>query len=230
MMVSPITAALCATAAALLVFAGPARSATITIPVAEDISVNRANPDGNLNTLTTRGGLFSGLDDTGSDYSFYLKFVLPVQPEPVTGVTLIGTYTDDFGAVDWSHQVFFVPSDAWSETTVTFNMRPELGDPIPGALFEAAAHQPGETIDFTLTDAVNAELAGDGVLSLGVATIDGRLGDLEFFASKEFDASRAFRLELTSGGDAIPVSSSLPAPLVLLAAVAIAILARITRV
>ncbi len=48
-----------------------------------------------------------------------------------------------------------------------------------------------------MTGVTRTEFTGDGILSLNLTTIDGRQGDLEFFASKEFDPSLAFHLDLT---------------------------------
>lgn len=178
-----------------------AYAATVTIPVAEDASVNRANEDGNLNSI----GLLSGLDNTGSDYEFFLKFNLPAD-ESITSARLIGTLVDDFNeGVESFHQFYFVPTDTWSETTITFNNKPAVGDAIGGAGFDASSIDPGETINLDVTADVQREMAGDGVLSLRLGTIDGRFEDLEFFASRELDASRAFRLEISTAATAIPL-------------------------
>jgi hypothetical protein len=170
--------------------------AVVTIRVAQDASVNAANPDGNLNNITTRGGLLSGLDDTGSDYSFFLQYNLAeVAGRPIHSAGLVGYYTDDFGPVDSFHQPYFVADDAWTESTVTWNTRPALGAATADG-FDASSRDPGGTIRFDVTAEVVGEAEGDGIVSFGVATIDGRLGDLEFFASREFDPFRAFRLDV----------------------------------
>jgi hypothetical protein len=188
------------------------------VPVAADVTVNAANANSNLNSITTRGGLLSGLDDTGSDYSFFLKFNLAsVNPNDVASATLIGNYTDDFGPVDSFHQLYFVPDDGWSESTVTWNTRPALG--ATGADgFDATAHSPGDVIQFDVTEEVRREAAGDGILSFALATVDGRFEDLEFFASREFDSARAFHIDITSVQAAIPLPSAALAGSALLAA------------
>jgi hypothetical protein len=187
----------------------PGRAALV--PVAADVSVNAANPDSNLNTITTRGGLLSGLDDTGSDYRFFLKFNVgaAVAPEDIGTARLVGTYTDDFGPVDSFHQLFFVPDDSWDESTVTWNTKPALGTAIAGAAFDAIDHSPGDVIEFDVTADVLRETIDDGVLSLALTTIDGRFEDLEFFASREFDPARAFRLVIEA--DAQP-PTGIPLP------------------
>ena len=190
--------------ALLLAFlSAAAHASTVTINVAEDATVNRANPDGNLNSIR----LLSGLDDTGSDYEFFLKFNLPaIDPATVTSARLIGTPNGDFdGLVESFHQFYFVPSDAWSETTITFNTKPATADAIIGAGFDASFFNPGEIIDLDITTAVHSELAGDRALSLRLGTIDGRLGDLEFFASRELEPVDAFRIELITVAAAVPL-------------------------
>jgi hypothetical protein len=200
------------------------------VPVAADVSVNAANADSNLNAITTRGGLLSGLDDTGSDYRFFLKFNLPpTDPDTVGVAQLVGTYTDDFGPVDSFHQLYFVDDDSWDETTITWNNKPALGAATPDG-FEATAHAPGDVIHFDVTADVMREAAGDGVLSFALTTIDGRFEDLEFFGSREFDAGRAFRLEIFPAppAGAIPLPSPLHVGPVVLAS-ALLIATRATR-
>lgn len=179
----------------------------LVVPVSEDASINLSNPNGNLNTLTTRGGLFSGLDNTGSDYHFFLKFILPAKApgETLQSATLVGTYTDKFGGPASFHQIYFVPGDAWPESTITANTAPAFGDGA-GAAFEAFGKTPGTAQSFDVSGVVLQEFNGDGVLSLAFATIDGRFSDLEYFASKEFSQSQAFRLNLTfTNGTAVPL-------------------------
>ena len=195
-----------------------------TVPVAADVTVNAANADSNLNAITTRGGLLSGLDDTGSDYRFFLKFQLAsIDPAKIAAARLVGTYTDDFGPVDSFHQLYFVADDGWDETTVTWNSQPALGPATAGG-FEATAHAPGDVVHFDVTAEVIREAAGDGMLSLTLTTIDGRFEDLEFFASREFDPARAFRLEIDDApAGVIPLPSALHvAPVVLACALMIA--------
>jgi hypothetical protein len=194
------------------------------VPVGADVTVNAANADSNLNTITTRGGLLSGLDDTGSDYRFFLKFNLEgIGPSDIGAAKLIGTYTDDFDSPDSFHQLYFVADDSWDESSVTWNTKPALGAATAGG-FDAAAHSPGDSIEFDVTTELVNEAGGDGVLSFALTTIDGRFEDLEFFASREFDPARAFRLEIDAPPvDAIPLPSALVAgPAVLAGALIIA--------
>jgi hypothetical protein len=213
--------------AAALGLASVAHGGFVTVPVAEDASVNAMNPDGVLNTFTTRGGLFSGLDAIGSDYQFFLKFHLPpATAGPLVSATLRGTYTDDFDELDSFHGIFLVPDDGWSESTVTFNTAPPPGAP-SAAGFDAGTDEPGEAVSLDVTDVVAGEYAGDGTVSLKFSTIDGRLGDLEFFASKEFDPAKAFRLDLEiEDAAAVPLP---PAAVAALPVVAVAMIRRYRR-
>jgi hypothetical protein len=211
---------------------GLARGGMVVYSVA-DVTVNALNPDSNLNTITTRGGLLSGLDSLGSDYRFFLKFGLGgVDPQLVGSATLIGTYTDDFRpSVDSFHQLYFVTEDAWGESAVTWNTMPALGDATAGS-FDAIAHSPGDVISFDVTAEVKREAAGDRVASFALATIDGRFEDLEYFASREFDASRAFRIQIdppTAPPGAIPLPSASVAGAVVLAATLLIVAMRAAR-
>jgi hypothetical protein len=188
------------------------------VPVAADVTVNAANPDSNLNTITTRGGLLSGLDDTGSDYRFFLQFNLgAIDPADVGPADLVGTYTDDFGPVDSFHQLYFVVDDGWSESSVTWNTKPALG-PATADGFDATVKSPGEEVRFDVTADVAREAAGDGVLSFALTTVDGRFEDLEFFASREFDPGRAFRIAIRTPPAAVPLPPAAAAGATALAA------------
>src|SRR5687768_11740491 len=156
----------------LATWAGPT-----VIPVAEDITVNQANPDSNLNTITTRGGLLSGLDGTGSDYRFYLKFNLP--STPITNATLVGFYTDKLGGPNSFHGLYFIADDTWTESTMTFSNAPPLGGLSPNGGFEAATAMTETMQYFDITSLARQEQQGDRVLSLAFQTIDGRFEDLE---------------------------------------------------
>lgn len=184
----------------------PAMAQSQVVPVAEDASVNAANADGQLGNITTRGGLLAGLDDTGSSYSFYLKFLLPVPTEPLTKATLRGFYNDDFGGPPTFVGAFFVPDDSWSESTITHATAPATGGEAGGVY--SADLTVGQFFELDVTPVAKTELAGDRVLSLGLMTIDGRFGDLKFFASKEFDPALAFSLTL----DSTPIPPAVPLP------------------
>lgn len=185
-------------------------SKTFTVPVAEDESVYASYNDPNDNFLTRsslRGGLFTGVDGgiSPSPARFYLKFNLP-DFEPATQVTsakLTGFYNDDYDPTDDStHGIYFVASDTWSESTITWDNQPGQAYGLPEASFDAAKATVGSFIDWDITKIVNKEYQGDGVLSLLFhANAEGLVADnrnWEYFAEKEFDSAKAFRLQLTT--------------------------------
>ena len=185
-------------------------TAQIVIPVSEDESVVTSatgNPTLNLDESSFNGGLYSGGD--GGNYQsaarFYLKFNLPapLANTEVISATLTGYYSDDFDENDdGTHGIYFVSSDSWSESTITFNNQPGQAFGLPEATFDAAEANPGSFISWDLTPIVNQEYQGDGTLSLLVhADQESIISDnrnLEYFIEKEFDSRRAFRLKITT--------------------------------
>jgi hypothetical protein len=169
------------------------------VPVSDDASTNELSPGGMLGWVTTRGGLLAGLDTVGSSYAFYLKFHLP--DVPFDRATLRGFYSDDYGGPPTFVGAYFVPDDSWSEETISFNTQPASSYEIGGF---SAGRPTEQFFEIDLTDAARSEVAGDGVLSLRFQTIDGRFGDLKYFASKEYDADKAFTLSLETAAVPLP--------------------------
>lgn len=180
------------------------------VEVSEDESVvTSATGDSNfsLGSTSINGGLYSGVDGGVYESSarFYLKFHLPeyVANTQVISATLTGFYYDDFEEQDDSvHGIYFVASDSWSEATITFNNQPGQAYGTSEATFTAAEATPGNFFSWDLTDIVNQEYQEDGTLSLLVhadresVTPDNR--NFEYFVEKEFDRSKAFRLEMVT--------------------------------
>lgn len=186
---------------------------SFAIPVTEDESVVTSaggDPTINLNESSINGGLYSGVD--GGVYQsaarFYLKFELPeyVDNTEITSATLTGFYYDDFDADDDGiHNVYFVASDSWSESSVTFSNQPGQAFGIPEASFDAAEATPGHFVSLDLTSIANQEYKGDGTLSLLVhadgESVSSENRNFEYFVEKEYDSSKAFQLEVTMAGD-----------------------------
>lgn len=193
-----------------------AQAATMTIPVSEDESVVLpcCNQDYNINNSSYRGGLFTGVDGGSSDSPayFYLKFNLPtyVAETQVTSAILTGYYNDDYNqADDRNHGIYLVPGyadDWWSESTITWYGQPynyqydrdfELI-----ANFNAAEATVGTYVNWDITSVVDQEYQGDGVLNLLFRPDDESLvltnKNWEYFAEKEFDSEKAFRLEINT--------------------------------
>lgn len=194
------------------------QAATITIPVSEDESVALPccgldyNPYSSTNI---RGGLFSGVDGgiSESPAYFYLKFNLPayIGETQVTSATLTGYYNDDYNPdYDRNHGIYLVPGygvgwyDDWSESTITWYTQPfnyqYRRDFERIANFNAAEATVGTYVNWDITSAVNQEYQGDSVLSLLFRPDDESLvstnENWEYFAEKEFDPEKAFRLEV----------------------------------
>ena len=65
-----------------------------------------------------------------------------------------------------THTARFVPDDSWTENSITWSNKPATG-----AILDSATHPAvGEWIEFDLTDTVNTELAGDGILSVALVS------------------------------------------------------------
>lgn len=158
---------------ALVILGTPERTeaATLTVPVLEDESVYLGhNSSYNLNGNSYRGGLFTGVDGaiTNSSARFYLKFKLPVAPETeVTSAILRGYYNDDYNQADDDvHGIYFVASDSWSESSLTWDNQPGQAYGMSEATFDATKAKVGTFVGWEITPIVNQELQGDGVLSL----------------------------------------------------------------
>jgi len=182
---------------------------TLTIPVAEDESVYAREGDLNFNLHGSShgGGLFTGVDggNTASPARFYLKFDLPelIPGTQVTSATLTGYYNDNYTPVDdGTHGIYFVASDNWSESTITWENQPGQAYGVSEASLDAAKATVGSFINWDITNIVNQEYQGDGVLSLLFhANAEGLVStnqNWEYFAEKEFDSAKAFRIKLTT--------------------------------
>lgn len=205
--------------------AGVAEAATFTVPVLEDESVylKQGELDFNLDGSTVYGGLFSGVDGqrTASSARFYLKFTLPayVPETQVTSATLTGYYNDDYNQTDDGiHGIYFVASDSWSEANLTWNNQPSQAYGLPEVSFSAADATVGTFVSWDITNIANQEYQGDRQLSLLFhaenESLTQRNNNWEYFAEREFDRGKAFRIELTTASRPIPEPSSVLGTLV----------------
>lgn len=188
----------------------PLGQITYTFPVIDDESVylRRSDLDYNLNLNTHRGGLFTGVDGAIIDSSarFYVKFPLPtlVRGTKVVSAKLIGYYNDDYDANDDDyHGIYYVGSDSWTESTLTWNNQPGQFFGISEASFNAATAIVGSFISWDVTPIVNQVYEGDPdrlISFLFHASRESTTStnrNWEYFAEKEYDPTKAFRIELT---------------------------------
>ena len=181
----------------LLVAAVPGSCATIY--VVEDESVTGGDAaDTNWDNWEYRGGLWSGCDGGTSDSParFYLKFNMPSY-EPGTYIEsamLHGYYNDDWSdADDGLHDIYLSASDAWSQSTITWNNQPGTsGSPIAG--WDAKGETTGTWQNWDIAATMDAEYQGDGVLSLVFRARDETVtrNNWEYFAGREYDPNLAF--------------------------------------
>lgn len=134
------------------------------------------------------------------NYISYLKFDLSGDPRTSVDSATLNLYVTaaDTGGTQ-NLVVLRVPDDSWTEGAITWNNAPNHD-----AAWLAQAYNPalaaGDAISFDITDAVNAELAGDKVASL--ALVDGfmRVVGVSFGSRESGISAERPTLELTSGG------------------------------
>lgn len=190
--------------------APPLGQITYTLPVIDDESVylKRSDPDYNLNLNTSKGGLFTGVDGAISDSParFYIKFPIPtfVLGTKVVSAKLIGYYNDDYDPNDDDyHGIYYVGSDSWTESTITWNNQPGQFFGISEAGFNAATATVGSFISWDVTPIVNQVYEGDPdrlISFLFHASRESTTStnrNWEYFVEKDYDPSKAFRIELT---------------------------------
>jgi len=141
--------------------------------------IEPATPDGLVASedAYVRGGTNAGAnygdeailvvkENTGmanNDRRSFLKFDLSSLPSNVTNATLrLKVQNDDAGA---SHDIHLVTDDSWTETGITWSNQPGLG----ATLATETVPVINGWLEINITSTVNAELGGDGVLSLAIA-------------------------------------------------------------
>lgn len=190
--------------------APPLGQITYTFPVVDDESVylRQSDPDYNLNLNTFRGGLYTGVDGaiSQSPARFYVKFPLPalVPGTKVVSAKLIGYYNEDYDANDDDyHGIYYVGSDSWTESTITWDNQPGQFFGISEASFNAATATVGSFISWDVTPIVNQVYEGDPdrlISFLFHASRESTTStnrNWEYFAEKDYAPTKAFRIELT---------------------------------
>lgn len=135
-------------------------------------------------------------NESGADYQreSYLRFDLSGHSTPVLGaklrLTVVGINTAPV-----QNTLYFVGSDTWTESGITWNTRPTGAFPILGTWTPAA----NSVIEVDVTSQVNAEIAGDKKLSLKVAsTVLGSASNVDYGSKENSDPTARPVLVFTS--------------------------------
>ena len=147
--------------------------------VAEDAYVRGGgNGDTNFGESTELTIKNSG-EGHPNDRRTFLKFDLSSLPTPIYDVKL-RLNVDNDAPNPTLDAIHYVSDDSWSEGEMTYNTQPDAGELIDTAMVPPN----GAWIEFDLTDAVEAEMQGDGVLSLRI-TASQEGATLHAYSSKE---------------------------------------------
>lgn len=157
---------------------------TITIPVAEDVTVAPSTP-------TTVFADVGDLAVEAADNQAYLKFVVPAINGTITQALLVmRSRTESFANGDGG-EVHPVSSNQWSETTLTYSARPVAS---PTSLGRIGPVGVDETVSLDIT----AAIPGPGTYSFAVIS-PATDGNGTHFFSKEGSSAHPPQLKLTVG-------------------------------
>jgi len=182
-------AAACVIIAASLAVAAYAQDDQREIPVLQDEMVAETFPSYNWSSTSYLGGLAVGTDYRGRAARSYLQWSLSSldSGKPVGRAKLRAYLSHESYQSDRPIKAHLCADDSWSASTITWNNAPQ---PAPGP---AAAITPpllqGEYYEWDVTELVEAELAGDGKLS--IVFMESAEGDspatFKYFAEKEYN-------------------------------------------
>jgi len=153
-------------------------SSTLELPVVEDVTAASTSP-------TTVSSDVMDLA-CGSGEEFFLKFVVPETVGTVKKATLTLTNAGTASAEGDGGSIYRVASNAWSETTLTWNTRPMYSGAAIASVGPVASNQ---VVNVDVTSAITTR----GTYSL-VMTTPG--GNGTHFSSKEVSPARAPRLTI----------------------------------
>jgi hypothetical protein len=114
----------------------------------------------------TATGLTVKKDGTSYAREIYLKFDLNALPSTADKVSLnlnVATAGTTVTGTNW--QVYYVPTDSWTETGLTWNNKPA-----PSTLLNTVQGKSSGTVAWDITSQALAELGGDKVLSLKIVS------------------------------------------------------------
>ncbi len=182
-------AAACVIIAASLAVAAYGQDEQLQIPVLQDEMVAETFPSYNWSSTSYLGGLAVGTDYRGRAARSYLQWSLSSldSGKPVGRAKLRAYLSHESYQGDRPIKAHLCADDSWSASTITWNNAPQ---PAPGP---ATAITPpllqGEYYEWDVTELVEAELAGDGKLS--IVFMESAEGDspatFKYFAEKEYN-------------------------------------------
>lgn len=172
---------------------GPTMPTVLSIPVAEDVTASNATPTvvyADVNDLSC-----------GDDSEAFFKFVVPASVGTVKKATLHLTNAGTASAEGDGGALFAVSSNAWSETTLTWNTKPARGARI-GRVGPVSL---GQKVSLDVTGAVPSAGTYSFVLAVEATDKNGT-----HFASKEASAAKApvLELEYTTASPVMPGSDA----------------------
>jgi hypothetical protein len=103
-----------------------------------------------------------------------------------------------------SHEVKAVSNDSWTENSINYNNMPSAGS----SLDTAQVPTLGEWIEFDVTDQVETERSGDGIVSFQIAGIENAW--ITFCSKEHADTSRHPRLVVNFGGSEPKTAVEIP--------------------
>ena len=148
--------------------AGEASAATIEVSASEDTIVTSSEP--NTQSFYLNGSLASRRSVVGGQVNHelwtFMKFELPeaVSGSQITSAVFRGIYTGVSNSL--THELSTVTSDAWQESTITWNNMPGIASPAVASFRETNSTLVGQSFFLDVTQVANVEYLGDGVLTL----------------------------------------------------------------
>lgn len=143
--------------------------------------------------------------DEGNTRRSYLRFNLSALTGLPIDSVVLSLRVDSVVAPGDNLSVWFVSDDAWNESEITWNNRPEKGHKLNSKAIDAGA---GDRIELNLTDQVLNELAGNKQLSL--VLLSGQ-HTLVQFSSREADLEHRPRLMVALKKTASPLLHTIQA-------------------
>ncbi|TDE44339.1 HYR domain-containing protein [Flavobacterium rhamnosiphilum] len=154
-------------------------------PVA-DAYVRNGTTYESTNYGTANGLVVKNDNNSGFKRETYLKFDLSSLPTTADNVSLklnVASGGSTIASTNW--QVYYVPTDSWTETGITWNNKPA-----PSILLSTVKGKSSGTAEWDITHQAISELGADKILSLKiVSTVAGGTSDAIFRSKEDVDVS-----------------------------------------